>query len=154
MRARRRRLKRNRLAAVKPPEFPICKLLLISPEEVEELWILGEDFLRSAERYGEYAATDLYEWVASGYAQLWLAWSDKCEAAAVTRIIDTPQGRFCLIAALGGKIMSHWVGLKYGLELWAKQEGCIGMRLYGRYGWLRKLPDYALTRVILDKRLT
>jgi hypothetical protein len=37
------------------------------------------------------------------------------------------------------------------LERYATAQGCNGMRIYGRKGWARKLPDYKMTHVLLEK---
>jgi hypothetical protein len=41
-----------------------------------------------------------------------------------------------------------------GLERYAKSENCQTMRIFGRRGWERLLPDYAPARVLLQKELT
>jgi hypothetical protein len=122
--------------------------------DVSEIWPLADEFISAAARYGEYSADELRTEAEGGTAQLWLAWSDHCEAAAVTRVISTPNGDVCVIVALGGTDMARWFGLLDELEAGAKYIGCSTMRIFGRLGWERKLTDYKLARVILDKRLT
>ena len=70
-------------------------------------------------------------------------------------------------AALDGERLQHHRGLRYGkaqrarwlplrsaLETFARAEGCRAIRILGRRGWARALPDYKLTRILLEKELT
>src|SRR5215467_14883209 len=41
-----------------------------------------------------------------------------------------------------------------GLEAYGRREGCAAMRIYGRRGWRKLLPEYRTTRVLLEKPLT
>jgi hypothetical protein len=126
-------------------------LLQIPQGLVLESWPLVSGHIGRAAQLGEYSEELLCGWCADGEAQLWLAWSDHCEAAAITRPIE--NGKVCLIAACGGNDVARWVNLLSGIEQWARENGCETMRLYGRPGWVRKLRDYKMTRIILDKKL-
>ena len=128
-------------------------LVLIPPEHVAKVWKLGAEFIEAATREAEQSPELLKQLCEENKAQLWFAWSDCCEAAAVTEIATTPQGVKCVITALGGRNSSRWFGYLDELEAWAKRQGCNGMRIYGRKGWARKLRDYRVTRLILDKEL-
>ena len=46
-----------------------------------------------------------------------------------------------------------WIGLIARLEDYAKGEGCRAMRIYGRRGWLRILPDYRQIAIVAEKQL-
>lgn len=96
---------------------------------------------------------DLYRELLAGHFVLWLAWSGELEAAAVTEIAETVSGRVCVIVACGGRGRARWIALRRKLEDYARHEGCARMRIYGRKGWTRVLPDYRVTRVILEKEL-
>jgi hypothetical protein len=117
---------------------------------VQGMWPVASAYIAGAARFGEYSEELLWGWCVGGDAQLWLAWSDHCEAAMVTRV----NGEVCLIAALGGKNMDRWLHLLSDIEAWAKAQGCETIRAYARKGWARKLRDYKMSRVILDKVLT
>lgn len=172
MKARRRRLKRSREAAslkeFRPqiipnkkkdyaPEIeidPQVDLVAVPPDEVDEIWPLGEEFIVAGCSYGEAIPERLKGDCEDGFAQFWLAWSDHCEAAAVTRLIETPNGRVCVYEAMGAKSLlrsNSTVAPK--IEQWAKSQGCIAVRIYGRPGWRRAMPDYTLKWVCMDKEL-
>lgn len=169
MKARRRRLKRNRNAqsselvvSAREPDVPArdvvehapLDLVAIPWDEVDEIWPLGEEFINAGCAAGEADPETLKLDCENGYAQFWLAWSDHCEAAAVTRIIETPNGLVCVYEAMGAKSLrrsNKEVAPK--IEQWAKAQGCIAVRIYGRPGWSRAMPDYTLRWVCMDKGL-
>src|SRR5205085_9065538 len=76
------------------------------------------------------------------------------KAAAVTQLGTVNGGRFCTIVACGGRHRDEWLPLLAGLERYAKAENCKAMRIFGRRGWERLLPDYKAARVLLEKELT
>jgi hypothetical protein len=173
MKARRRRLKRSREAAAlkdfRPQVVPNKKkdyepdieldaphldLVAIPPSEVDEIWPLAEGFIESGCSYGEAIPDRLKDDCEDGNAQLWIAFSDKCEAAAVTRIIETPNGRVCVYESMGADSLERMnVLLAPKIEQWAKSIGCTAIRIYGRLGWSRAMPDYTVKWVCMDKGL-
>jgi hypothetical protein len=56
--------------------------------------------------------------------------------------------------ACGGSNSKEWLPLLAGLERYAKAEDCKAMRIFGRRGWERLLPDYKPARILLEKELT
>jgi hypothetical protein len=176
VKARRRRLKRNREAhaleqkqfqhrvipnkkkdwvpEIEVPQKCGLDLVFIPPHEVEEIWPLAEDFIKAGCSYGELIPEELKKDCASGWAQLWIGWSDRCEAAAVTRIMYTPNGPVCQYDSMSAKSLRRSnKELAPKIEQWAKSQGCIAVRIYGRRGWSRAMPDYTLKWVCMDKEL-
>jgi hypothetical protein len=180
MKARRRRLKRNREAQslqhgqfkhqIIPnkkkdwvPEVELHEtslkihaldLVFIPPDEVDDIWPLAEEFIEAGCAAGEASSEALKGDCEDGYAQLWLAWSDHCEAAAVTRIVLTPNGPVCVYESMGAKsLRKSNAQVAPKIEQWAKSQGCIAVRIYGRPGWSRAMPDYTLKWVCMDKEL-
>ena len=87
------------------------------------------------------------------------------KAAAVTQLSELNGARFCSIVACGaspskpaarrrGRDRDEWLPLLAGLEHYARAESCKAMRIFGRRGWERLLPDYKAARVLLEKELT
>ena len=128
-------------------------LNLIPKERVGDTWELAGGYISKAVNGTELTSATLRKWAIDGKAQLWFAWSDRCEAAAITQLIIVPSGVWCIILALGGKDMDNWLCLLDELEGWARESGAKQMRIYGRKGWARKLTDYKVTRFVLDKEL-
>jgi hypothetical protein len=91
--------------------------------------------------------------VLSGAALLWIACDDRqIHAAAVTELGTVGGERFCTITACGGTDRAQWLPLIGQLEDYARREGCKAMRIFGRIGWSRLLPDYKTARVLLEKK--
>lgn len=92
--------------------------------------------------------------VLSGGALVWLAYNEpKIESAAVTQIEHTECSRVCTIAACGGDDYENWIHLIGDIETYAAEENCDAVRIIGRQGWGRVLPDYKVSRVVLEKKL-
>jgi len=103
-------------------------------------------------RLSSYA--DVEHAVRNGSALLWLAWNgEKIKAAAVTELGIANGEKFCTIVACGGHERAQWLPLIAGLEAYGRTQGCAAMRIYGRRGWRKLLPDYRTTRVLLEKEL-
>jgi hypothetical protein len=61
--------------------------------------------------------------------------------------------KVCVIIACGGIDMPRWLPLIEGIEKYARAEGCAAVRIVGRKGWARVLPDYRVHRVVLERKL-
>jgi hypothetical protein len=91
--------------------------------------------------------------VLNGLAQLWVAHDEIPRAAAVTSMDKTDARKICVMIACGGNDRDDWISLLNEIEDYARIEGCHAMRIYGRNGWKRVLPDYRQKRVILEKAI-
>jgi hypothetical protein len=49
--------------------------------------------------------------------------------------------------------MKRWLPLIEQIEAYAKREGCMRVRIYGRKGWSRVLKNYEERFSIMDKEL-
>jgi len=155
--ARRRRLKRARQArtADLDPKRPL-ELVRIPPEDVTLVWPLCQDYIEEGAYYGEISPLRIYQLCLRDHLQLWLAWSDgKCEGAGITMLLNCPEGLVCQLACMScddfercrREIAPQW-------EVWAKERGCVSMRINGRPGWERLMrADYTKRWVVIDKRL-
>ena len=157
-RKRRHRLQQKKVAQQKAkPDIiisgPSPELMLIPEEDVDELWIVAENFISAGLEGSELSEDEAKEQCLDGRAQLWIAWSDHCEAVAMTHLIPTPSGLVCVLAACGGENRTRWLGLLEQIEQWARTEDCKAMRIFGRKGWAKVLHGYRVERLILDKEL-
>jgi hypothetical protein len=153
-RKRRHRLQQKKVAQEKTkPIERLPELVQIPAEAVAQVWPLGARHIEAGLRGAEWFPSAIRDECETGDSQLWFAWAGAVEAAAVTKIIETPTGMVCVVASLGGERMHRWLGLLDQLEAWAKSEGCSRMRFFGRKGWTRKLNDYRVSRLVCDKEL-
>src|ERR1700754_3915063 len=139
-------------STAEPRPAPECQAVCVDSARMHEVWPLVAPLIqRAVERGGLADMAQLERDLRSGAALLWLAWNPGLgegagrsfiEAAAVTQL-DIANGRkFCTIVACGGHGLNRWCSLIGALERFAREEGCAGMRIYGRRGWARVLPDY------------
>jgi hypothetical protein len=132
-----------------------CQLLCIDPQQVAQFWPYAASLIKSAMEKGrlsDFAAVERD--VLAERALLWLAWNgETSKAAAVTELGVANGEKFCTIVACGGHDRGQWLHLIEGLEAYGKAEGCAAIRIYGRRGWLKLLPEYRTTRVLLEKKL-
>lgn len=126
--------------------------LLILPDRVNELWPHVRDYLATAvDRCGDWTIEDIKTELDSAYLQLWIAWDGSVAAAAITEIDNVPRGKVCRVVACGGH--ADWPEAIKTIEQFAKDEGCVAMRIHGRAGWSRLFRSYEIEWVALEKRL-
>lgn len=131
-----------------------CELLRIQPASVGLMWPRVKHWIKSAMLRGDLNAYQPVEdAVLNGLAQLWVAYDERPRAAAVTSMDVTDTRKICILIACGGHDRDDWLPLLNEIEDFARIEKCGAMRIYGRNGWKRVLPDYQQRRVILEKRI-
>jgi hypothetical protein len=120
-----------------------------------EAWPLVAPFIRrAAERDDRSDVSRIAQDLHDGSALLWLAWDGKSICAAAVTQLNIANGRkFCTITACGGRGHKRWLSLISALERFAIEEGCTSVRINGRRGWARVLPDYRLHSIVLEKEL-
>jgi hypothetical protein len=131
-------------------------LNLIPRENIESVRPLIEDHLKSVvERSkGKLTPDEIVDAFLSGKYQLWLIWNGSLLAVGATELTKVASGlKICTIHFLTGENSLSWLHLIGDLEQWAKAQGCGLMKGYMRKGWAKRLPDYHLTHVSLEKEL-
>ena len=136
-----------------------CALACIDPRNAPTYWPLAEKLISAAackQNLSDFAA--LTNDVLHGRALLWLVGDIdqhyRIRAAVVTQIIGSNANKYCTIVACGGEGRRDWLPLLGQIEDYAKREGCAAMRIYGRRGWARVLPDYKIIGHITERALT
>jgi hypothetical protein len=127
-------------------------LLCVNPADVQKVWPLARDLIRAAiERTDLSDFADIEKDVLAGDQLLWLAISDRVEAAATTHL----SRNVCTVTACSGHQRERWLSLRASIEKYAKNEGCHTIRAYGRKGWERVLANdgYRVEHVIIEKAL-
>jgi len=134
----------------------LADLVLVPQERVAGVFPIVLPLLKPALDWsGECGAAALQDRLLSGIYRLWLCHEGAGPiAAAVTEIVTTIRGPVCVLVLCGGSERHKWMGLLDEIETWAAMQGCKELRIYGRPGWTRVLPDYQVERVVLTKDLT
>lgn len=132
-----------------------AELHCVAPGYLTAVWAKCQGSIREAMRRGGLGLFAAVEHaVMSGESQLWIAWDGTSIAGAcVTSLHDTDAGRVCIIDACGAGDFDRVSHLLAGIEDFARDEGCVAVRIFGRKGWTRVLRDYDVKRVVLEKRL-
>jgi hypothetical protein len=128
----------------------------VDPAEVHRFWPLASDLVRRAmTRMKLSEFTPVERDVLAGMALLWIGVTDrKLIAAAVTQLNLIDGEKYCTIVAYGGEGFDDWGQAIERLEDFGRAEGCKAMRLFGRKGWARALPDYKTHALVLQKELS
>lgn len=150
------------------------KIVAEIPHEQHALWLLPVDMRPAAigvvqgrlasvaERSrGRWTVETLAKDLCADRMQLWLIVDtdgrqtpEDIRGIVITEIFETETGiRICNILAGTGDGAAGWLHLIADLETWARSEGCHRMEAWARKGWARRLPDYLMTHVKLEKDL-
>lgn len=128
----------------------------IQPHEIDAAWAEARPWVEGACRRnrGKYDASDILAGLKSGDDQLWIWKSASAFGIGVTRIVVYPKQRVCSVRIVTGTNAHEWQHECLStIEAWARECGCSAMELVARPGWARRLKDYAMTHVYLEKAL-
>jgi hypothetical protein len=132
------------------PSLASCKLLCVDPAHVDKLWPIVSGLIKKAIDRGFLQFAEVEKSVLSGDWLLWLVVdSQQIRAALVTMLTHDA----CEIVALSGFGAGDWIHLIKGIEKYARAEGRARVRIIGRKGWARLLPDYQQAAVVLERHL-
>src|SRR5215510_765728 len=122
------------------------RLMCVAPELARQAVPLVESHIRPAVASVAMSdPDDIIGNVLKGDALLWLVVDGmNIHGAVVTELQVHRDQKNCVIVAYGSNDHGRCAHLISELEDFARAEHCASMRLYGRKGWLRRLPDYAL----------
>ena len=130
---------------------------VVPPERIEEFIPLAIPFLQRAvdrPECDDWTLDEALTALREKSALLWFAIDGgQLRAAVMTRVIPSKFGDVCVIVLCSGKKARTWVPLIAGIEKYARNEGCKRMRVSGRDGWARMLPDYKPTMTVLEKAI-
>lgn len=129
-----------------------ARLVCVDPARVNEFWPFVRGMIHRAVARGGGDIQQVEHDVLNGPDLLWIAWDgERLIAAAVTSLGTINGKKICTIVACGGSQWPEFGHLIEGLEAYAKNEGCVAMRIYGRIGWQRLLKGYGVRSVVLEK---
>lgn len=132
------------------------QLVCVPPLAVPDVWLHAARWLAPAMALecSDDDITALKRDLDVGAALLWIVWDGEALIGAVaTKITSVPRRKICNIVACGGTRVREWIKLVAEIERYARAEGCDAVRLTGRRGWKRILPEYREPWVCLQKDL-
>lgn len=129
-----------------------AELICVAPSRVKEFWPYVKVMIRRAAKRGGADYAQIKDDLLNGLDLLWIAFDgEQIMAAATTSLTTIGDRKICIISACGGAGWDRFGHLIQGLEDYAKNEGCVAMRIYGRVGWQRLLKGYGVRSVVLEK---
>jgi hypothetical protein len=103
---------------------------------------------------GEISPEKVIQNLAKGDMQLWIAWDDGVIGGAITEIVRYWKITSLRVIGLGGERFEDWHHpIDQLFEAFGKRYDCSRIELYGRKGWLRKLPNYQQTRIVMSRQI-
>lgn len=136
------------------------RLVPLPSEALDEWWPV---VLPYAQKMTEVFPTDwpisaIRNDAAAGKLLLWLIWDHETKQAfGVVGVQVLRKGNGDLIAEIamiGAEDHRRWLHLLPDLEADAKARGCVAIKVRGREGWARLLPEYRMRReIVLSKEL-
>lgn len=134
-----------------------CELVLIPPDHVARIWDKAGALIASAMHKTQLSDLEILKrQLHSGQALLWVAVDAPTftvKATAATQVAIVNGHKYCTIIACGGNGRADWLPLIHGLEDYARAQHCEAMRIFGRKGWSRVLPDYNIVGHITERKL-
>jgi len=140
----------HRVEVVRHSDHDHVIAVCVDPQRIGEVWPhVRDDIKRAIDRgYSDFSAIESH--ILGGLDLVWLAWDgQKIRGVAVTGLV----GDACEIIAASGTDIRSWVHLIGPIEDYARAEGRKRMRIIGRQGWKRLLPDYKQQAVVLERTL-
>lgn len=122
------------------------KILYVNPDNVGAAWPMFKEYadrvlpLTKKRRCATKFLFDLM----SGMEMLWVVMSESKIVGFCTSAITVYDGvKMLQVRMLGGDRFSEWIDdMHESLEKFARENGCDGMELIGRRGWVRKLDRF------------
>lgn len=135
---------------------PTPTLDAVSPDLLPQVFPYIEDKLRSvAERSGgRWTLKNIVDDVMSRKITLLVVVDTEVRAVLATHLHQAPSGMIVLqIQFCTGENSKDWLHLLKMVEDYGRKNGAAKVEMWARKGWARKLEDYHLTHVLLEKDL-
>lgn len=133
-------------------ETPVCQVFRVAVENVTPLWPQVAPLVtRGLAGHVTHDAEDVRRMLLGQTLQLWVQWSDRVEAVAVSEFAVYPKGVWVRIFLAAAASDSHLDGEAFlaSLSQWRDMHGCQGFEAIGRMGWLRRFPDMRFVGAVM-----
>ena len=135
----------------------IRQALPVKACDVDAAWpqVLGLIETALSKSDGGHTAEDVRKACLLGDAQLWCGIERGAIAIImVTEIRKQPRLKAMRIWLMAGSDAAQWIAARSAaIEEWAAKSGCSRLEMVGRKGWLRRLPGWSPTNVVMSKEL-
>ena len=132
-----------------------CTLVYIPRRSFPDAWPALAPLAQSVidRSGGRISEGTLFQSVLEGSQHIWTVWDgNEIRALVGAEVGFAPTGlKICTVNFATGRDSHEWLHLLDEIETWAREIGCGKMEMWARKGWARKLPDYRMTHVLLEK---
>lgn len=131
-------------------------LVTVQPEDIGRHWsVVGPLLAKALEYSDEITLGQVRERLDRGEYQLWTAQREgRIEGAWCTRLAEYPAFRVCEIVLCGGGDIDRWLDITvWPIAEWAKSVGCKKIRILGRKGWQRMLPEFREVYRVIEREI-
>lgn len=131
-----------------------AEVFAVRAGEVHEAWPTIAPFLEIIDQ-DEWTPLEIQQDLLSGVAQAWGMRSGQHVLAIwIIRICDGPNGLYGLSQVVAGAPLEEGLRVyREHIEPYFLSQGCEYIKIIGRRGWKKVLPDYEERQVIFTKRL-
>ena len=129
-------------------------LSTLQSHEIEGKWYEIEPFIKRVLNKIDlyYTVDNIKKSLLRAEMQLWTSLEGtQIKSVCITQIQIHPKYKFLDIVLLAGQMDS--VEHLTQVEQWGKSQGCTKVKITGRRGWKRLLPDYKEELIKLEKEL-
>jgi hypothetical protein len=120
------------------------KTILLLPEEAVQHWSELSPMLQRSIDHGQHESTliDYLRKVLNYQAQVWVFLDDnnQLKGCGLTQFLEYSTHKTLHIIACSGIDWATWADGYYAVEEFARNNGCKRVEMWGREGWLRRLP--------------
>ena len=106
---------------------------------------------------GSYTVDGIVDRLLEGTWQLWVVTRGSLDTTAAivgTEVFTNMAGdKVCTLHFCKGTHAKQWTHLLETIERAARAIGCVKIEMTARKGWAKRLPEYRMTHVILEKAL-
>ena len=119
----------------------MIEVSMVPAQYVDQCWSKIEGYIEKAAEYtyGRFTASNIYDLVADGDYQLWVAFNGPdIKGAVVTNVVTYPQRKLLCMQFCGGEDLVSWKdSMLMLLRRFAKDVGCDGIESTARPGWAK-----------------
>jgi len=135
------------------------QITMVRADMLEQVWpyVVGLVEGLPEDSGGSYSVEGVVNRLLDGRWQLWIVTRGTLDTTAAivgTEVYKSMAGqKVCAVHFCKGEGSKQWKHLLKDIEAEAKSIGCVRSAITARKGWARRLPDYRLTHVVLEKAL-
>lgn len=138
---------------------PEWQITMVRADALEQVWpyVVGLVDGLPEDSNGSYTVEGIVDRLLDGTWQLWVVTKGSLETTAAivgTEVYTSMAGdKVCTLHFCKGSHAKQWTHLLRVIEDAARSIGCVKIEMTARKGWAKRLPDYRMTHVILERPL-